>query len=325
MTGGAGFIGSHLVDRLLRDGWRVRVLDNFDTGSWGNLRGARPDIEVIVGDVRDLDTCQGACRSVDSVFHLAAIASVASSVEEPLLSHSVTLGGTLNMLLASRDASVRRFIFSSSAAVYGNAETLPTVETQPLMPQSPYASAKASGEFYCSNACGLYGLETVVLRYFNVFGPRQSANSGYAAVIPRFIQAALTRGVPHVYGDGLQTRDFVFVENVVAANVLAAEATAAAGQTFNVASGVETSLLDMLHALGHEIGEPLHAVFEPARPADIRHSRADIGRARHLLKYEATVSLCDGLVRTLDAAAGCQFEDADLVAAHDKTDSPARV
>ena len=218
VSGGAGFIGSHLVSRLVHDGWRVRVLDNFNTGRPDNLQSVEDCIDVIADDIRDTRACGKACAGVDTVFHLAGLASVATSISDPLQSHEVTCGGTLNMLLAARDNGVRRFVFSSSASVYGNSDQLPTVETQPLLPQSPYASDKACSEFYCRNFHSLFGLETVILRYFNVFGPRQSAQSGYAAVIPLFVEAAITGKTPIIYGDGRQTRDFVCVDNVVAQN-----------------------------------------------------------------------------------------------------------
>lgn len=302
VTGGAGFIGSHLVARLLCEGWNVRVLDNFSSGKWDNLHCQQSDVEVIVGDVRDQDACRRACTGCDSVFHLAAIASVASSVENPLLSHEVTLGGTLNVLLAARNAHVRRVVFSSSASVYGNAETVPTSEQQPLDPQSPYASAKATGEFYCRNFQTLYGLETVILRYFNVFGPRQSANSGYAAAIPCFVDAALQGRTPRVYGDGLQTRDFVYVENVASANLQAALSDGVAGQVFNIGSGVSVSLLALLADLGRLAGVDLTPEFCPARVGEVRHSRADIAHARHLMGYTPNISLTAGLKRTLEAS-----------------------
>ncbi|HLV80983.1 MAG TPA: SDR family oxidoreductase [Chthonomonadaceae bacterium] len=302
VTGGAGFIGSHLVGRLLERGWRVRVLDDFSSGSRENLLPCEDRLEVIEGDTREAAVCQAACRGVEHVFHLAAIASVVASVEDPIASHAVTLGGTLNMLLAARDQGARRFVFSSSASVYGNAESSPTGEEQPLCPESPYASAKAAGELYCRNFTTLYGLETVVLRYFNVFGPRQSATSSYAAVIPLFVRAAITGCAPIVYGDGRQTRDFVYVENVVAANLRAAEAEGVAGQTFNIAGGQGISLLDLLALLEQVTDRRLQPEFRPARAGEVRHSCANISRARCLLGYEPSVSLTAGLQRTVEAA-----------------------
>jgi nucleoside-diphosphate-sugar epimerase len=304
VTGGAGFIGSHLAERLLRDGWRVRVLDNFSTGSEANLAAVRDDVELLRGDVRDADLCGRACRGADSVFHLAAMVSVPQSVAEPRLSHAVTLDGTLNVLAAAREQGVRRVVFSSSASVYGNADAVPTSEDAPLRPQSPYATAKAAGEFYCRNFYELYGMETVVLRYFNVFGPRQNALSGYAAAVPAFVRAAALGQPPTVYGDGLQTRDFVYVENVVRANVLAALAGSAPGQGFNVGCGLGISLLRLLEELEALCGAPLRPEFRPARPGEARHSVAEIGRARRVLGYEPEIDLTAGLRLTCEAATG---------------------
>jgi nucleoside-diphosphate-sugar epimerase len=301
VTGGAGFIGSHLVSRLLGQGWRVRVLDNLSSGVRENLP-PHGDLEILEGDIRDYALCHRACERVDSVFHMAAIASVASSVDDPVTSHDVNITGTLNVLMAARDEDVRRFVFSSSAAVYGNADKSPTDEEQPLKPQSPYATGKASGEMYCRNFWDLYGLEVVVLRYFNVFGPRQSTNSGYAAVIPAFVQAAVESGVPVVYGDGLQTRDFVYVDNVVAANIRAALAPGIAGKTLNVAGGEGISLLSLLSALERISATRLKPAFKPARAGEVRHSCADISQARSAMGYEPLVSYTTGLERTLEAA-----------------------
>jgi nucleoside-diphosphate-sugar epimerase len=315
VTGGAGFIGSHLVGRLLADGWQVRVLDNFSSGSDCNLRAFLPDVEVIEGDVRDGERCQAAARGADTVFHLAAIASVASSVADPLTSHQVNVGGTLNVLMAARDQGVRRLVFSSSASVYGNAVEVPTREDQPLDPESPYATGKRCGELYCRNFFQLYGLETVSLRYFNVFGPRQSAVSGYAAVIPEFVRAVVAGERPVVYGDGRQTRDFVFVENVVAANVRAALADKVAGEVFNIAGGSSISLLDLLGELGRLSGTPCVPEFRPGRAGEVRHSRADVTRATTLLGYQPAVSFGAGLQLTLAAARAADPAEAESLAA----------
>jgi nucleoside-diphosphate-sugar epimerase len=303
VTGGAGFIGSHLVERLVEDGWRVRVLDNFSTGARANLGSALRAVELLEGDVRDPRLCREACRGVDSVFHLAAIASVPGSIADPLLCHEVNATGTLALLAAAREAGARRFVFSSSASVYGNAETVPTGEDQPLRPESPYATSKACGEMYARNFWDLFGLETVCLRYFNVFGPRQRARTGYAAAIPKFVEAAVVGARPTVYGDGLQTRDFVFVGNVVEANVRAATREEAPGQTVNIGCGEEISLLDLLAHLERLTGRPLPPELAPARPGEIRHSVADISRARRVLGYEPTLSFAEGLRLTLAAAA----------------------
>jgi len=302
VTGGAGFIGGHLVERLLAEGWRVRILDNFSSGVRGNLAGR--DVEILEGDIRNPETCFRSCRGVDSVFHLAAIASVASSVADPIHSHDVNVNGTLNMLMAARDQDVRRFVLSSSASVYGNAEQVPTPEDAPLMPPSPYAAGKACGEMYCRNFWELYGLETVVLRYFNVFGPRQNPVSGYAAVIPQFVGAALRGESPVVYGDGKQTRDFIYVGNVVAANIRASMTEAVAGMTFNVAGGEGISLLQLLSELEALTGRPLNPEFRSSRAGEVLHSRADVTNARRLLRFVPEVSFQTGLRHTVEAARG---------------------
>lgn len=302
VTGGAGFIGSHLVDLLLQEGWRVRVLDNLSTGSLGNLLAFSGELDIVEGDVRDADMCHRACDGIDAVFHLAGMASVGDSVADPLLAHEVNLTGTLHMLIAARDSGVKRFIFSSSTSVYGNANTIPTRETQVIAPLSPYASQKAAGELYCENFYRLFGLETVVLRYFNVFGPRQSADSGYAAAIPKFVDAAIHNRAPIVFGDGRQTRDFVYAGNVALANLRGALADGVAGQAFNVAEGNSISLLGLLDELRAVTGAALQPEFRPARAGDVRHSRADITKAKALLGYEPAISFTEGIRRTVEEA-----------------------
>ncbi len=314
VTGGAGFIGSHLVDRLVRDGWKVRVLDSLATGSLDNLEALSGRVEFVHGDIRNADACARACEGVQTVFHLAAIASVASSVADPLTSHDVNITGTLNLLNGARKAGVRRFVFSSSASVYGNAEVAPTREDQPLNPQSPYASGKACGEFYCRNFWELFGLETVILRYFNVFGPRQSAVSGYAAAIPAFVDAAIEGRSPTIFGDGKQTRDFVYVQNVAAANVLAAIAPGAAGEVLNVAGGTGIALLDVLTELETLVGRTIRPVFQPSRPGEVRHSLADTSRARAILGYYPQVSFEEGLAQMVPRAYEASREGAVLAA-----------
>ncbi len=300
VTGGAGFIGSHVVERLIREGWSVRILDNFSTGSYANLRNSR--VEIVEGDIRNVESCYAACHGVNAVFHIAAIASVASSIAAPQASHDVNLGGTLNMLCAASDMNVKRFVFSSSASVYGNADAIPTKETQALWPMSPYATSKAAGEFYCRNYFEIHGLETVILRYFNVYGPRQSATSGYAAVVPLFVKAALSDGAVTVYGDGLQTRDFVYVETVAEANFLAATVPAAAGKILNVAGGAQISLIELLDSLSAITGNEMRPTFVPARPGEVRDSRADITLATNALGFKPRVTLSEGLRRTVAAA-----------------------
>lgn len=304
VTGGAGFIGGHLVGRLLKDGWNVRVLDNFSSSSGAGLRAFSGDIETIQADIRDADACSKACTGIDSVFHMAAVASVVISVNDPLYAHDVNVNGTLNLLMAARERGVRRLVFSSSASVYGNADCVPTDEQQPLHPESPYATQKAAGELYCRNFYDLYRLETVVLRYFNVFGPGQSPNSSYAAVIPRWVDAARRGEAPVVYGDGHQTRDFVYVGNVVSANLRAVTSEGAAGRAFNVASGEGISLLRLLSDLEQVTGSHLRPEFRPGRPGEIRHSRADISTARRVLGYEPITSFNVGLRHTIEATLG---------------------
>jgi len=301
VTGGAGFIGGHLTELLVRSGWTVRVMDNLHSGRIENLASVASEVEFSGEDIRDAEACRRACQGADVVFHLAALASVAGSVADPATSHAVNVGGTLNMLLAARDAGVRRFVFSSSAAVYGTTESIPTGEEEPLAPQSPYGTDKAAGEMYCRNFFEIYGLETVILRYFNVFGPRQNVNGGYAAVIPAFITTATRGERPVVFGDGRQTRDFVYVENVAAANLLAGTASAAAGGTFNIGSGCRSSLLSLIEVLSELTGRPLHPDFREERVGEVRHSVADIRRAAEVLGYVPRISLACGLERTLDA------------------------
>ena len=301
VTGGAGFIGSHLTHGLLQEGWAVRILDNFSSGFRRNLEPFGDDIEVIEGDIRDSDACREACRGVDSVFHLAAMVSVVESVQDPLLSNDVTLRGSLNILDAAKNAGARRLILSSSAAVYGNADSVPTTEDQAMDPQSPYAADKAAAESYCRIYHSLYGLETTVLRYFNVYGPRQSITSGYAAVIPSFINAVTSGRRPIIYGDGEQTRDFVFVTDVVAANLLAATSPKSGGP-YNVATGRGTSLLELLDCISRITGCDSNPLFEQARDGEIRHSRAEITSIEHDLGFTPTTSLYSGLRTTIESA-----------------------
>src|SRR5579862_2206059 len=246
VTGGAGFIGSHLVDASLKRGAAVRVLDNFVTGSRDNLAPLAAHIEMLEGDLRDIETCRRACQGIDTVYHLAALGSVPRSVEDPFTTNAANVLGTLNLLAAARDQGVRRLVFSSSSSVYGDTPTLPKHESMRPAPRSPYAVSKLAGEEYCRAFYLTYGLETVVLRYFNVFGPRQSPRSQYAAVIPRFASALLKGESPIIYGDGLQSRDFTYVTNVVQANFRAAEAENAVGMVFNIACGEQITVLQML-------------------------------------------------------------------------------
>jgi UDP-glucose 4-epimerase len=299
VTGGAGFIGSNLVHELLLRGETVRVFDNISTGRRENLADVLADIDLVEGDLRDLDLCRRATQGVEVVLHQGAIPSVQRSVEDPLTSNNVNINGTLNMLLAARDAGVRCFVFASSSSVYGDSPTLPKHEEMTPQPKSPYAVSKLAGEKYCQAFTEVYGLETVSLRYFNVFGPRQDPTSHYSAVIPLFIKAMLAGQPPTIYGDGLQSRDFTYVQNVVEANLLAATTPHVAGQVFNMACGQRYSLLDLIEALNEILNSNIEPVFGPARPGDVKHSLADISAARERLGYDVKLNFRDGLRQTV--------------------------
>ena len=303
VTGGAGFIGSHLTARLVSDGERVRIFDNFSTGSRDNLAAIAGDIEVIEGDLRDEAAVRRATDGVAVIFHQAADPSVPRSIIDPRTTYDVNVTGTLNVLLAARDAGCRRVVFASSCAVYGNDPVLPKHEGMAAAPASPYASSKLAGEELCAVFSRAYGLETVALRYFNVFGPRQDPNSPYAAVIPRFLDALRRGESPVVYGDGEQTRDFIPVVSVVEANLRAAEAQGVAGRVFNVASGRPVSLNELLGKLAALLGVEVSAIYEPERAGDIRHSAADVCIAQTVLGFEAQVSLEEGLLQTMSDGA----------------------
>ncbi len=302
VTGGAGFIGSHLVEALVRRGGRVRVLDNFATGKVENLVAIADDIELLSGDVCDEVAVKRAVAGCEVVFHQAALASVPRSIEEPLATHAACATGTLIVLHEARKAGVRRVVYAGSSSAYGNppSSSKSKQETDLPSPLSPYAAAKLAGEMYCTAFWHSYGLETVVLRYFNVFGPRQDPSGPYAAVIPLFIQAILAGRQPVMFGDGRQTRDFTYVENVVQANLLAASAPSAAGQVLNVGSGVAVSLLELLKALNAAIGSQVEPIFQPARAGDVRDSLADISQTKTVLGYQPAVGLAAGLKRTVD-------------------------
>jgi len=301
VTGGGGFIGSHLVRELVLRGDRVRVLDNESSGGHWRIGDVLPDVEWMTGDVRDIAMVQQACQGVEVVLHHAAIASVPRSVREPEMTHEVNVTGTLNILVAARAAGVRRVVFASSAAVYGDLATSPKVESQLTWPVSPYGVQKHAAESYCRVYPHLYGLETVALRYFNIFGPGQDPASDYAAVIPRFISAILSGRSPIVYGDGEQTRDFLFVRNVVEINLLAATVPAANGPVLNVGAGAAISLNQLLVELRRITDREFNITYQPERSGDIRESVADIGLLRATLGYSPTISFADGLVRTVDA------------------------
>ena len=303
VTGGAGFIGSHLVRGLLERGDTVRVLDNFSTGNRANLEGI--DVEVVEGELRSYERVHNAMRGVETVFHLGAMGSVPRSVQDPLTSSAVNIEGTLNVLLAARDEGVRRVVFSSSSSVYGTRRDLPVTEATPPDPLSPYGVAKLAAERYCVSFSRVYeSFETVVLRYFNVFGPRQSPLSQYAAVIPLFV-SALERGEPiTVVGDGEQSRDFTYVDNVVDATLRAAEVAEANGRMFNVSAGRPATVNELADAIGRILGKPVEKRYVEARPGDVRDSWADVGAAKRVLGYETSVPLEEGLRRTADALVG---------------------
>jgi UDP-glucose 4-epimerase len=299
VTGGAGFIGSHLVDALVAGGYTVRVLDNFSTGDPVNLQHLRERVRVIDGDITDRLTVQRAVDGVELVFHQAALASVPRSVVNPLATHEACATGTLNVLLAAREAHVRRVVYAASSSAYGNSMRLPKREVDPTAPVSPYAVAKLAGEQYCAAFTAVYGLETVRLRYFNVFGPRQSPDSPYAAVIPRFIEALTSGKSPVIHGDGEQSRDFTFVADVVQANLLAAEQPGVSGKVYNVAGGRRTSLLELVAHLNKLLQTNIAPTHVAARAGDVRHSQACIDRACVELGYEPTTDVVTGLQHCL--------------------------
>jgi UDP-glucose 4-epimerase len=303
VTGGAGFIGSNLVRALLERGEEVRVLDNFSTGSRANLQ--RLDVEIIEGELRSYERVHNAVRGTEVVYHLGALGSVPRSVQDPLTSNAVNIEGTLNVLLAARDEGVRRVVYSSSTSVYGSTRSLPTREDSTPDPISPYGVAKLAAERYCVAFSRVYdAFESVVLRYFNVFGPRQSPSSQYAAVVPRFITEIAAGRPIAIHGDGEQSRDFTYVENVVAATTSAASADGASGRVFNVAGGTPASVNHVADTIGEILGRPVEKQFGPSRPGDIRDSWADLTAAREVLGYEPSVTLEQGLRLTADALLG---------------------
>ncbi|HEU5321256.1 MAG TPA: SDR family oxidoreductase [Methylomirabilota bacterium] len=310
VTGGAGFIGSHLVERLLVSGERdVRVFDDFSTGREANLAFASRypgRLQVVRGDVRDLAAVERSAAGAHVVFHQAAMRSVPRSVADPLGANAHNVVGTLHVLEAARRAGVRRVVYASSSSVYGDRPELPKREDQPPAPVSPYAVSKAAAEQYAAVWSRLYGVQTVGLRYFNVFGPRQDPASEYAAVIPRFILWALSGQPLEVHGDGTQSRDFTYIDNVVEANCLAAEAPDAAGEVFNVGCGSRVSLLEIVDRLEHRLGRPLARRHTPARPGDVPHTLADVTKAKRLLGYTPLVGFDEGFRRTVDHFATAQ-------------------
>lgn len=300
VTGGAGFIGSNIVYELVKRGEKVRIVDNFSTGDRRNISDTLGEIELIEADVRDLESMRRAVERVDFVLHHAALGSVPRSVSEPITSNEVNVTGTLNLLVAARDAGVKRFIYAASCSAYGDTPVLPKREDMIPHPLSPYAVSKLVGEHYCRVFYHVYGLETVSLRYFNVFGPRQDSSSEYSAVIPRFITAIFKDKPVTIYGDGEQSRDFIYVQNVVSANFLACTAPDVGGEVINIACGNELSLNQMVSAMEQELGIKSHRVYTQPRAGDVKHSRADIAKARMLLGYEPTVTFDEGLKKTVE-------------------------
>jgi nucleoside-diphosphate-sugar epimerase len=301
VTGGAGFIGSNLVDELLARGHAVRVLDNFSTGHRHNLASVEGEIEVIEGDLRSYERVHHAVRGCDVVSHQGALPSVPRSVQDPLTSSEINVGGTLNVLLNSRDEGVRRVVFASSSSIYGDAPGFPRAEHAAPMPLAPYAVSKLAAEQYCRVFSAVYGLETVSLRYFNVFGRNQDPASQYSAVIPRFVTAMRAGRAPTIYGTGQQSRDFTHIDNVVAANLLAIDAPDADGGVFNIGCGRPHSLNELVTILNRLLGSEIDAVHTAARPGDVERSWADIARAEEVLGYAPTVDLEHGLRLTLAA------------------------
>jgi UDP-glucose 4-epimerase len=304
VTGGAGFIGSNLVEALLVRGDEVRVLDNFATGGRANLASLGREVEVVEGDLRSYERVHTAVRGVELVFHQGALGSVPRSVQDPLTSTAVNVEGTVNVLLAARDEGVRRVVAASSSSVYGDGGAFPRVETQAPNPISPYAVAKLAAERFCVSFTRVYGIETVALRYFNVFGPRQDPTSQYAAVVPRFIEAVAAGRPVTIHGDGEQSRDFTYVENVVAANLLASDAAGAAGRVLNIATGGSQSVNELAETVGRLLGRPVEKTFGPAQPGDVRESWADVDAAREAIGYTPKVGFEEGLQRTIEAMLG---------------------
>ena len=296
ITGGAGFIGSHIAEALVADGHRVRIFDNLSSGHLSNLDHLKDRVEFVRGDVRDRAALGAAMPGMTHCFHEAALVSVFESVEKPFDNHDINMSGTLNVLQAARDAGVQRVVFASSAAVYGNDPELPKRETMRPQPASPYAAGKITGEYYLSIFAQLYGVQTVSLRYFNVFGPRQDPKSMYSGVISKFTDDVKAGRAPTIFGDGQQTRDFVFVKDIVQANLKAMFGEkVGAGEACNVATGQTASLLDMVRVLGELTGRTITPNFKDARKGDIQHSSADISKARQLLGYEPAFTLKSGL------------------------------
>jgi nucleoside-diphosphate-sugar epimerase len=309
VTGGAGFIGSNLAEGLIREGAKVTILDNLSTGFRDNLEEIDGDFEFVEGDLNDDRALSKAIEDTEIVFHEAALPSVPRSVEDPAETHKACVDGTFNLLLKARDNGVRRLIYAASSSAYGDQPTLPKVETMRAEPLSPYAAAKLMGEYYCSVFNRVYGIETISLRYFNVFGPRQNPSSMYSGVISRFIDALMKGSKPVIYGDGEQSRDFTFIDNIVNANLKAAQSSSGVGRVINSANGEKTSLNELLRVLQEITGNKTEAEYKPERLGDVKHSQADNSLAIECIGYEKIVGLEDGLRRTIDWWKSSRFAD----------------
>jgi UDP-glucose 4-epimerase len=310
VTGGAGFIGSNLVEELLARGHAVRLLDNFSSGQRRNLAGVERDVDIVEGDLRSYERVHHAVRGCEVVFHQGALPSVPRSVQDPITTSEINIGGTLNVLLNARDEGVRRLLFASSSSIYGDAPGLPRTESATPSPLAPYAVSKLAAEQYCRVFATVYGLETVSLRYFNVFGRHQDPSSEYSAVIPRFIAAMRDGRAPTIYGDGEQLRDFTHIDNVVAANLLAMEAPGASGEVFNIGCGTAYSLNELVEILNRLLDAEIEAAHTAPRPGDVERSWADVSRAGEVLGYAPTIDLEEGLRRTLPS-----FEESPVASA----------
>lgn len=300
VTGGAGFIGSNICKKLVSQGCFVRVIDNLLTGKRSNLQSFIENIEFIEADMGDENIARSAMKDIDFVLHQGALPSVPRSVQDPAATHRHCVDATFTLLLAARDAGIKRFVFASSSSVYGDTPTMPKVETMPPMPLSPYAAAKLAGEYYCSVFYKVFGLETVSLRYFNVFGPHQDPTSQYAAAIPAFVTNILKEQPPTVYGDGLQSRDFTYVDNVVEANLLAARAADTAGEAINIACGLSVTVNDTIETINAATGKNIKPIYTDPRPGDVKHSLADISAANKLIGYEPVMTFKKGLERAIN-------------------------
>ncbi len=300
VTGGAGFIGSNLVRKLLNDGYEVRILDDFSTGKEENIKEMAKEIEIIEGDLRNEEDCQKAVSDCEIIFHQGAIPSVPRSIDNPISTYQVNVNGTLNLLLASRDHNISKVVFASSSSIYGDTPTLPKIETMSPSPQSPYASSKLAGENICQVFARTFRVPTICLRYFNVYGPRQDPTSQYAAVIPKFITALLNNEQPIVYGDGEQSRDFTYIEDVIQANIKSAKSEANMGEVLNIACHAQITLNQLLEQLKNIIGKDIEAKYTDPRPGDVKHSYAAIDKARNLIGYQPNVDFSTGLENTIE-------------------------